>query len=112
MQAAAISAVRKRYSSDLSAHDWQQLEPLLVVRRRGKWPLVEVVNAIFYVLKNGCVWRDLPGDLPPWGTVYWYFAKWEADGTWQRVNTCLNVSSREWAEKKPGPRPSSLTRKA
>ncbi|WP_092740417.1 transposase [Hymenobacter psychrophilus] len=112
MQAAEISAVRKRYSSDLSAHDWQQLEPLLVVRRRGKWPLWEVVNAIFYVLKNGCVWRDLPGDLPPWGTVYWYFAKWEVDGTWQRVNTCLNVSSREWAEKKPGPRPSSSTRKA
>ena len=47
---------------------------------------MEVVNAIFYVLKNGCVWRDLPGQLPPWGTVYWYFAKWEADGTWQRVN--------------------------
>ena len=46
---------RKRYSSDLVARDWQQLEPLLVVRRRGKWPLAEVVNAILYVLKNGCV---------------------------------------------------------
>jgi len=112
MQAASISAVRKRYSSDLSGHDWQQLEPLLVVRRRGKWPLVEVVNAIFYVLKNGCVWRDLPGDLPPWGTVYWYFAKWEADGTWQRVSTCLTISNREGAEKKPGPRRSSSTPKA
>ncbi len=105
MKVAEVSAVRKRYSSDLSARDWQQLEPLLVVRRRGKWPLVEVVNAVLYVLKNGCVWRDLPGDLPPWGTVYWYFAKWETDGTWQRVSTCLNVSSRERAEKKPGPRP-------
>jgi len=31
------------------------LEPLLLVRRRGKWPLVEVVNAILDVLKNGCV---------------------------------------------------------
>ncbi|WP_191906305.1 transposase [Hymenobacter baengnokdamensis] len=56
---------RKRYSSDLSTRDWQELEPLLVVRRRSKWPLVEVVNAILYVLKNGCMWRDLPGDLPP-----------------------------------------------
>ena len=98
------TAARKRYSSDLSARDWQHLT-LLLVRRRGKWPLVEVVNAILYVLKNGCVWRDLPGELPPWGTVYWYFAKWAADGTWQRVSTCLNVSSRERAEKKPGPRP-------
>ena len=98
-------AARKRYSSDLTARDWPELEPLLLVRRRGKWPLAEVVNAILYVLKNGCVWRDLPGDLPPWGTVYWYFAKWEADGTWQRVSTCVNVSSRERAEKKPSPRP-------
>ena len=105
MNQLAEKAVRKRYSSDLSARDGAQLESLLVVRRRGKWPLVEVVNAILYVLKNGCVWRDLPGDLPPWGTVYWYFAKWEADGTWQRVSTCLNVSSREQAQKKPGPRP-------
>ena len=104
MEQTGEKAVRKRYSSDLVARDWPQLAALLVVRRRGKWPLVEAVNAILYVLKNGCGWRDLPGDMPPWGTVYWYFAKWEADGTWQRVSTCLNVSSRERAEKKPAPR--------
>ena len=61
---------------------------------------MEVVNDILYVLKNGCVWRDLPGQLPPWGTVYWCFAKWEADGTWQRVSTCLNVSSQERGRKR------------
>ena len=87
MKEADVLPARKRYSSDLVARDWQQLEPLLVVRRRGKWPLAEVVNDILYVLKNGCAWRDLPGDLPPWGTVYWYFTKWEADGTWQWVST-------------------------
>ena len=88
------------------------MEPLLVLRRRGKWPLEEVADAILYMLKNGFVWRDLPGDLPPWGPVYWYFAKWEADGTWQRASAWLNVSSRERAEKKPGPRPSFSIRKA
>ena len=55
MQTQEISSIRKRYSSDLSARDWRHLEPLLLVRRRGKWPLVEVVNAILDVLKNGCV---------------------------------------------------------
>ena len=73
------------------------------MRRHAKWPLAEVVNAILYVLKNGCVWRDLPGDLPPWGTVYWYFAKGEAASTWQRISTCLKVSSREAAPKKAWP---------
>jgi len=112
MQTQEISSIRKRYSSDLSARGWQHLELLLLVPRRGKWPLVAGVNALLYVLKNGCVWRDLPGNLPPWGTVYWYFAKWEAAGTWQRASACLKVSSRERAEKKPGPRPSFSTRKA
>ncbi|GAB3635523.1 hypothetical protein GCM10027422_11130 [Hymenobacter arcticus] len=34
-----------------SAHDWQRLEPVLLahVRRRSKWPLLELVNAILYV---------------------------------------------------------------
>ena len=105
MQEECKMGVRKRYSSDLSVRDWQRLEPLLVVGRRSKWPLVEVVNGILYVLKNGCVWRDLPGDLPPWGTAYWYFAKWEADGSWARISACLNVDCRERAQKKPAPRP-------
>jgi putative transposase len=101
---------RKRYRSDLAVRDWQRLAPLLVVARRGKWPLIEVVNAILYGLKNGCVGRDLPGDFPPWGTLYWYVAKWQADGTWERVRTCLNGSSREQAQKKPSLRPSLGTR--
>jgi len=41
---------RKRYRSDLAVRDWQRLAPLLVVARRGKWPLIEVVNAILYGL--------------------------------------------------------------
>ena len=42
----------KRYSSDLSARQWQRLAPLLVVRRTSKWPLQAVVNGIFYVLSH------------------------------------------------------------
>ena len=45
------------------------MEPLLVVKRRSKWPLVEIGNAVLYVLKNGCVWWDVPSNLPPWGTA-------------------------------------------
>ncbi len=105
MEDIALMPARKRYSSDLSAGEWQRMQPLLRVRRRSKWPLVEVVNAVLYVLKNGCLWRDLPGDFPPWGTAYWYFDKWETDGTWARVSACLTVDSREHAQKKPAPRP-------
>ena len=71
MEDIAFLPNRKAYCSDLSVHDWQRLEPLLLahVRWRSKWPLLELVNAILYVLKNGCLWRDVPGKFLPWGTV-------------------------------------------
>lgn len=102
MQDIAALSKRKAYRSDLSAHDWQRLEPLLLahVKRRSKWPLLEVVTAILYVLKNGCLWRDVPGEFPPWGTVYWYFCKWQDSGVLDEINACLVVDYREKAQKK------------
>jgi transposase len=85
---------QKHYSSDLTERQWQ---------RTSKWPLRAIVNSIFYVLKNGCVWRDVPADLPPWVTVYYYFAKWSADGTWERVSGCLSIGACERAKKKAQP---------
>jgi transposase len=112
MEKVAAPSTRKRYSSDLSGRDWQRLEPFLPVRRRSKWPLLSIVNAVLYVLKNGCLWRDLPGDFPPWGTVYWSFAKWQDAGVLDELNACLNVACRENAPKKHNPPASSPTRKA
>jgi transposase len=40
----------------------------------------EIINGIFYVMRAGCPWRLLPNDLPPWGTVYRWFAAWRDDG--------------------------------
>jgi putative transposase len=44
-----------------------------------------VVNAILYVLCQGCTWRALPSDFPAWSTVYGYFCRWSKDGTWLKV---------------------------
>jgi transposase len=44
--------------------------------RRWSWPLREIVNAIFYVVRSGCAWPLLPADFPPWSTVYRWFAAW------------------------------------
>jgi putative transposase len=45
----------------------------------------EIINGIRYQLRSGGAWRLLPHDLPPWQTVYAYFRRWEADGTWERI---------------------------
>jgi len=68
-----------RYASDLTDDEWRILEPLLPgPPRRGRrraWPLREIANAIFYVLRAGCTWRLLPDSFPPWRTVYRWFAR-------------------------------------
>ncbi|QFS50901.1 IS5 family transposase [Nostoc sphaeroides CCNUC1] len=53
----------------------------------------EVLNAIFYILVEGVRWRclrratpTLPGDFPPWQTVYTYFRNWRKDGTWLKIH--------------------------
>ena len=85
---------QKSYSTDLSDAEWAILEPLLSPPYGGKGrrpgiPRREIAGAIFYVLRTGCQWRDLPEGLPHWNTVYGYFAKWRDDGTWERANDAL-----------------------
>ena len=84
----------KQYSSDLSAKGWQVTQKIILVQRTSKWDLHEVVNGIFYVTKNGCIWRDLPGEFPPWQTVYWYYRKWVRDGTRDNINRSLVSDNR------------------
>ena len=43
----------------------------------------EVLNGIFYVLKTGCQWGNLPSDLPPSGTVFHYYNTWRKAKVWQ-----------------------------
>ncbi len=49
----------------------------------------EILDAVFYILRSGCVWRLLPHDFPPWPTVYYYFRKWRIEGVWERMNRAI-----------------------
>lgn len=84
---------RRNYSTDLSDKEWDILEPWVPPVKVGGRPAEhsrrEIVNAIFYVLRTGCQWRNLPHDLPRWGTVYTYFRQWRLDGTWQHIHTVV-----------------------
>jgi transposase len=71
----------RRYPSDTSDKQWALIEPLLPPVNTGgrpeKHPRRAVVDAILYVVRTGCSWRQLPADFPPWQTVYWYFVRFE-----------------------------------
>ncbi len=88
-----------RYESDLMDAEWTMLEPLLPPPRpqgrKRKWPMRQIVNAIFYVLRSGCAWEMLPDSFPPTSTVYRWFASFRDDGTWEKVNHHLVMCDRQ-----------------
>ncbi len=89
----------KRYSSDLTDQEWAVIQPLLPppALGRGRKRRVderEILNAIFYQIRNGCVWSDLPKDLPAWQTVYKYFRRWQRLGVWQHIHDQLRQQVR------------------
>ena len=89
--------MRKTYTTDLTDKQWALIEPLIPPQRsdgsKRTTDMREVVNAVLYLTKNGCSWRDLPGDFPPHQTVYAYFSRWRDDGTWQAIYEALH---RRW----------------
>ena len=100
-----------RYPSDLTDAQWGVLEPLLPVMlcltvlggRPEKHHRRTMVNAILYVADNGCKWRALPADFPPWKTVYHLFARWAADGVAAMITDRLRAAARTAAGRDPEP---------
>jgi putative transposase len=101
------SGERKPYSTDLTDEQWEILEPLVPVHQPGPQPRKythrEILNAIFYVNRTGCQWRNLPHDFPPWESVYGYFYRWRKDGTWQKMHDALRPQVRQQEGHKPEP---------
>jgi putative transposase len=99
------------YPSDLTDGQWLVLEPLLNLdpdEPARTYAVRDVIDAIFYLNRAGCAWRYLPENLPPWQNVQYYFYKWTADGTWERVNTELRKQVRVAAGKQPDPTAGSV----
>jgi putative transposase len=88
----------KVYSSNLTLEQWELLEPLIPPAKTGGRPrevsMWEAINAILYLLTQGCTWRNLPGDFPAWQTVYTYFRNWRQDGTWIQIHDKLRAWTR------------------
>jgi transposase len=100
----------RRYLSDTSDTEWALLAPLVPAGgpgpRGGRPPVHprrDIVDAIRYVAHNGCVWRALPADFPPWQTVHDYHTRWAADGTLNRIHNKLRDQARAADGRQPQP---------
>ncbi len=98
---------RLRYPSDLTDAEWALVAPLIPPAKRGgnkrTVNVRAVVDGLMYVLSSGCQWRAIPKDLPPRSTLHDYFARWDYDGTLNRIHHALYVQCREQAEREASP---------
>jgi putative transposase len=90
---------RKKYSTDLSDAEWAKVEHLIPAPlpggRPAKYERREILNAIFYLLRSGCSWRDLPHDFPPYKSVNGYYNRWRDEGLFERINEVLRKEVRQ-----------------
>lgn len=100
-----MKAPKKSYPTNLSNRQWQLLKPLIPPGKPGGRPrtvdLRAILDAIFYLLVSGCAWSMLPGDFPPYKTVYHYFRQWRIEGVWQQLNDRLRRMVRVKAGRHP-----------
>ena len=98
---------RKPYPSDVTDGQWRLIAPSIPPPKPGGRPrevdVREVVNAILYVVRTGCAWRQLPHDFPAWQTAYYYYRCFERSGRWRKIHDRLRAQVRQKAGKKPTP---------
>ena len=76
---------------ELSDYEWIAIKPMLPNKPRGVRRVNDrrVLNGIFWVLRSGAPWRDLPETYGPRTTCYNRFVRWRRVGVWDRIMDAL-----------------------
>ena len=75
----------------ISDRFWQTLEPTVTSAKHSAAGAPaelsdrEFAEAVLYLIRTGCPWRDLPAALGSWHGISMRFRRWEARGVWQRL---------------------------
>ena len=95
---------KRSYASDLSDSQWAVIEALFPrAVNRSKWEKRELVNAVLYFVDNGCKWRNLSHDFPPYTTVSnFYYAAIRSE-LWEKIRAALVEQVRTDAGHNAGP---------
>lgn len=105
----------RHYPSDLTESQRAALEPFLPEPKSGPGkagrPGMDrgrLLNALLYVVKTGCQWRQLPREFGPWQTVYGYFNRWSRQEVWRGVMEELTLLERVHQGRHPEPTAGSV----
>ena len=98
------------YESDLTDAQWERIRSLVEAKtgRKARVERRRVVNALLYVARTGCQWRQLPHDYPNWSTVYSCYHRWAWNGVLDKLHAALRDEVRRAAGKKVQPTAASV----
>lgn len=88
--------LRQCYDSDITDEGFEAILPFLESRPKVKagrpmeYGWRDIIDSVFYVLRTGCQWRQMPHDLVKWWVAYRWFRRLSRDGTWQRIHDGLH----------------------
>ena len=84
MPAVAVAPAHRRH--DISDRVWEILEPLLPGGKgktgRPAQDNRRFINAVFWILRTGAPWRDLPPDYGDWKNTHRRFCRWRDRNVW------------------------------
>ena len=92
-----MAAVIRRY--EVTDEEWEQIKRSIPEeqesnsRGRPSKDSRTMLNGIFWILRSGASWRDLPERYGPWQTVYKRFAKWSEAGIFEKIFTDLAMEA-------------------
>ena len=85
-----IKIERSTVMKQTAAKQYAKIRPLLPVQRGNvRISTIDFINAVLYVLENGCKWRALPERFGKWSTVYARFRRWSRSGVLERLFAAL-----------------------
>ena len=97
--------IQVHYRTDLTKKQWEIIKKYIPKQKKGPKQICRrrIINAILYVVRTSCQWRNLPHHFPKWKTVYNVFWHWRNAGVWQTIHDALCRKVRKIKGKKPTP---------
>ena len=93
--------VASYHRHDISDQMWALLAPHLP-GREGVWGGIaednrRFINAVFWILRTGSPWRDLPPDYGGWSNTHRRFIRWRDKGIWEKLlEQLIDQPDYEW----------------
>jgi putative transposase len=80
-----ITYIPTNYPSDLTDAEWEVIAEYFPQDENSKHHKRSLINGVLYLIDNGCKWRALPHEYPPYSTVHSFYRRARLSGLWEKV---------------------------